>query len=82
MVRGTLLFRPPMSSLTRNNSTRGSEKASLSNMAPARTDTTARVKKPHNVPETKMSFQLVILHFLFVFVLSPFIRYYIYTVHI
>ncbi len=36
-VRGTLLFKPPMSSPTRNSSTRGSWKASRSNIAPWRT---------------------------------------------
>lgn len=36
-VRGTLLFKPPMSSPTRNSSTRGSWNASRSNRAPWRT---------------------------------------------
>lgn len=67
MVRGTLLFSPPMSSLTKNNSTRGSEKASLSNTAPSRTDTTATAEKQLDVTETKFHFcfilNLIIMRF-------------------
>lgn len=40
IVSGTLLFKPPTSSPSRNSSTRGTEKASRSRIAPPRTDTT------------------------------------------